>query len=191
MKVLLGVTGGIAAYKACSIISGLKNLGYEVQVIMTKAAQKFITPLTFATLSERPVMTTMWSDWGRPTVEHIEVAKWCDVFVVAPATANTIAKFANGIADNLLSTVFLALPSDIPKLIFPAMHFDMLDNEATKANIAKLGVYKNNTYIFKTEEKKLACGDVGYGALLHPRKIVGNINEAYKYACRLKERQDR
>lgn len=182
MNVLLGITGGIAAYKACNIISGLKAREHEVQVVMTKAAQKFITPLTLATLSECPVMTTMWSDWdtsGHPTVEHIEIAKWTDVFVVAPAAANTIAKFAHGIADNLMSTVFLALPTDIPKLIFPALNTCMLESPATKKNIGTIADRSDCT-VYDTEEKRLACGDVGKGALLHPRKIVEIINEKSK-----------
>jgi len=175
MKILMGITGGIAAYKACDVISGLKVTGHDVIVIMTDSAQKFVTPLTFATLSQNPVMTTMWSD--NYEIDHIEAAKWCEVFVIVPATLNTISKFANGIADNLLSTVFAAIPKDTPKLIFPAMNKDMLLSPGMVRSTMILGKEHFGCFVYETVEKRLACGDVGKGGLMKPRDIVEQINK--------------
>lgn len=183
-NVILGVTGGIAAYKACDLISGLRSSEFDVRVIMTEHAKEFITPLTLATLSRHPVMESMWVE-RNGSVEHIEVAKWADLFVVYPATANIIAKFANGIADDLLSTVYLALPKDdggrdlaIPPritevFIFPAMNTNMLMHPATNRNVSWLR--KDGCYVSDTRETELACGDVGKGALLKPKEALGII----------------
>ena len=118
-NILLGVTGGIAAYKAPGIVSLLKKKGANVKVIMTKAACEFVTPLTFQTMSNNIVHTEMFNQLSNMDVEHISLAKWADLIIIAPASANTIAKMANGIADNMLSTVLLAARSKI--LVAPAM----------------------------------------------------------------------
>jgi len=174
MNVILGVTGGISAYKSADFIIGLQKTGHDVRVIMTDNAKQFITPLTLATLSKNPVMNDMWIE--RPDVEHIDVGKWADAFLVYPATANTIAKFAHGIADDTLSTVYLALPNKVIKGIYPAMNTNMLNHRATKENVHTIferdGVCSSNT-----REAMLACGDVGYGGLLSPREAVKWFNE--------------
>lgn len=174
-NIILGVTGGIAAYKACDLISGLRNKGYDVRVIMTEHAKEFITPLTLATLSRHPVMETMWAE-RNGSVEHIEVAKWADILVVYPATANIIAKFAHGIADDLLSTVYLALPfMSVATIIFPAMNTNMFNNQVTRENMGLLTA--RGCLVTDTREAELACGDIGKGALLKPRDALDIIDK--------------
>jgi phosphopantothenoylcysteine synthetase/decarboxylase len=178
MNVLLGISGSIAAYKACDIISGLKATGHDVQAIMTENSKRFITPLTIESLTGHPIVD-MWKSGDG--VEHIEIAKWCDVFIVAPATANTIAKIANGIADDTLSTIALAVRGHKLKYIYPAMNTNMLNNRATEDNIKRASLL--GYFIGETECKMLACGDMGKGGLLSPRKIVEEINKI-DYATR-------
>lgn len=170
--VLLGVTGGIAAYKAPAIVSRLKKLGMEVKVVMTEAATKFITPLTFQTMSNEVVHVDMFDQLNNMDVEHIALAKWADVMVIAPATANTMAKLAYGIADNMLTTV--ALATTAPILIAPAMNTQMLRADATQE---ALKVLKNRKQyeILPTAEGLLACQDVGEGKMLEPEDIVDYI----------------
>ena len=170
--VLLGVTGGIAAYKAPAIVSRLKKLGMEVKVVMTEAATKFVTPLTFQTMSNEVVHVDMFDQLNNMDVEHIALAKWADVMVIAPATANTMAKLAYGIADNMLSTV--ALATTAPILIAPAMNTQMLRADATQE---ALKVLKNRKQyeILATAEGLLACQDVGEGKMLEPEDIVDYI----------------
>ena len=170
MKVLLGISGGIAAYKSADLLLGLQAKGHEVRVIMTDNAKRFIGPMTIATLSKHPVMNDMWAD--RSNVEHIEISKWADAFIVYPATANIIAKFANGIADDTLSTVYLALPTRVRArtFVFPAMNTNMLEHPATKKNITTLIAHCVN--VSDTRETVLACGDKGFGGLLKPRDAI-------------------
>lgn len=170
--VLLGVTGGIAAYKAPAIVSRLKKLGMEVKVVMTEAATKFVTPLTFQTMSNEVVHVDMFDQLNNMDVEHIALAKWADVMVIAPATANTMAKLAYGIADNMLTTV--ALATTAPILIAPAMNTQMLRADATQE---ALKVLKNRKQyeILPTAEGLLACQDVGEGKMLEPEDIVDYI----------------
>lgn len=170
--VLLGVTGGIAAYKAPAIVSRLKKLGMEVKVVMTEAATKFITPLTFQTMSNEVVHVDMFDQLNNMDVEHIALAKWADVMVIAPATANTMAKLAYGIADNMLTTV--ALATTAPILIAPAMNTQMLRADATQE---ALKVLKNRKQyeILPTAEGLLACQDVGEGKMLEPEDIADYI----------------
>ena len=170
--VLLGVTGGIAAYKAPAIVSRLKKLGMEVKVVMTEAATKFVTPLTFQTMSNEVVHVDMFDQLNNMDVEHIALAKWADVMVIAPATANTMAKLAYGIADNMLTTV--ALATTAPILIAPAMNTQMLRADATQE---ALKVLKNREQyeILPTAEGLLACQDVGEGKMLEPEDIVDYI----------------
>lgn len=170
--VLLGVTGGIAAYKAPAIVSRLKKLGMEVKVVMTEAATKFVTPLTFQTMSNEVVHVDMFDQLNNMDVEHIALAKWADVMVIAPATANTMAKLAYGIADNMLTTV--ALATTAPILIAPAMNTQMLRADATQE---ALKVLKNRKQyeILPTAEGLLACQDVGEGKMLEPEDIADYI----------------
>ena len=169
--IVVGVTAGIAAYKICQLVSSLKKQGNEVHVIMTKEAEKFVTPLTFQTLSNQKVITDMFTVDYTPDVHHISLAKKADLFVVAPATANIIAKLAHGLADDMLTTTFLA--ATCPKLIVPAMNTNMLNNPITQDNIATCQKY--GMHIMCSGAGYLACGDVGTGRLPEPEEIEDAI----------------
>ena len=178
--IVVGVTAGIAAYKICQLVSSLKKQGNEVHVIMTKEAEKFVTPLTFQTLSNQKVITDMFTVDYTPDVHHVSLAKKADLFVVAPATANIIAKIAHGIADDMLTTTFLA--ATCPKLIVPAMNTNMLDNPITQDNIATCKKY--GMHIMCSAAGYLACGDVGKGRLPEPEEIedaIASIVETDRY----------
>ncbi len=166
--VVLGVTGGIAAYKSAQVVSDLKKKGYEVHVIMTKNACEFITPLTFETLSNNRVSVDTFDRNFEYSVNHISLAKKADLFVIAPCSANVIGKIANGIADDMLTTTFLA--STCPKLICPAMNTNMLENPITKDNLAKCQKY--GMHILDAASGYLACGDSGKGRLASVDTIV-------------------
>jgi len=166
--IVLGVTGGIAAYKAAYLTSALRKLGATVHVIMTENAKNFITPLTFEVLSNNPVTVDTF-DRSRPwEVEHISLANKADFFIIAPATANIIAKFAHGIADDMLSTTVLAAKCDV--IIAPAMNTNMLENEVTQDNISLLK--KRGYHIMDTDSGMLACGDIGKGRMKSPDEII-------------------
>ena len=178
--IVVGVTAGIAAYKICQLVSSLKKQGNEVHVIMTKEAEKFVTPLTFQTLSSQKVITDMFTVDYTPDVHHISLAKKADLFVVAPATANIIAKIAHGIADDMLTTTFLA--STCPKMIVPAMNTNMLNNPITQDNIATCQKY--GMHIMCSGAGYLACGDVGAGRLPEPAEIedaIASLVETDRY----------
>ena len=178
--IVVGVTAGIAAYKICQLVSSLKKQGNEVHVIMTKEAEKFVTPLTFQTLSNQKVITDMFTVDYTPDVHHISLAKKADLFVVAPATANIIAKIAHGIADDMLTTTFLA--STCPKMIVPAMNTNMLNNPITQDNIATCQKY--GMHIMSSGAGYLACGDVGAGRLPEPEEIedaIASLVETDRY----------
>lgn len=171
--IIVGITGGIAVYKICYLVSSLKKQGYDVHVLMSKEAQEFVTPLTFQTLSNNKVITDMFTTDYTPDVHHVSLAKKADLFVIAPATANVIAKVANGIADDMLTTTFLA--SNCKKLIVPAMNTQMLMNPVTQDNIQKCKNY--GMHIFESNSGYLACGDVGKGRLPEPDEIEDKIKE--------------
>ena len=173
MNTILGITGGIAAYKSCDLVTMLRANGHDVRVIMTDNAMEFITPLTLSTLSNHPVMTSMWEE-RKGSVEHIEVAKWGELFIVYPCTVNTIAKFAYGIADNLLSTVYLALPKKVIKMVFPAANTNMVEHITARRNIESLRV--SGTWVAATVSTKLACGDIGKGGVMKPKEAMEFIN---------------
>ncbi|WP_449137281.1 bifunctional phosphopantothenoylcysteine decarboxylase/phosphopantothenate--cysteine ligase CoaBC [Solobacterium moorei] len=178
--IVVGVTAGIAAYKICQLVSSLKKQGNEVHVIMTKEAEKFVTPLTFQTLSSQKVIMDMFTVDYTPDVHHISLAKKADLFVVAPATANIIAKIAHGIADDMLTTTFLA--STCPKMIVPAMNTNMLNNPITQDNIATCQKY--GMHIMCSGAGYLACGDVGAGRLPEPEEIedaIASLVETDRY----------
>lgn len=167
-NLVLGVTGSIAAYKACDIVSKLVKKGINIDVIMTKNATEFVHPLTFQTLSSNVVNVDMFDDIKYWEVNHISLAKKADIFLIAPATANIIAKLANGIADDMLSSVALATKSQL--IIAPAMNTNMYENPATLENIEKL---KNRGVIFiEPDSGLLACKDIGKGKLADVDKIV-------------------
>lgn len=170
-NIVLGVTGGIAAYKSLELLSSLKKLGANVYVIMTQSATKFISPLSFQTLSQNVVVVDTFKSIQYWEVEHISLAQKADIFVIAPATANIIGKIANGIADDMLSTTIMATKA--PKLIVPAMNTQMYLNPILQSNIKKL---KECGYIFmEPDSGLLACGDLGKGKLPSPIKIKEEI----------------
>ncbi|MDH5661546.1 MAG: bifunctional phosphopantothenoylcysteine decarboxylase/phosphopantothenate--cysteine ligase CoaBC, partial [Elusimicrobiota bacterium] len=172
-KVVLGITGSIAAYKACEIVSRLKEWGAEVFVIMTDAATHFVTPLTFQTLSGNKIYLNLFDLPEKWELEHISLAERADLILIAPATANIIAKLAGGIADDLLSTTVLA--SEAPTLIAPAMHETMYKNSFTQANIEKL---KEKGFKFiGPEYGKLASGKSGVGRLASNDKIMDSVKD--------------
>jgi len=173
MKIALGVSGGIAAYKAAEIVRQLQDRGVRVQVVMTAAAQEFVRPLTFAALSGEKVITSMFgSEAEQPNldsaVEHIAVAQSIDALVVAPATADTIAKFAQGIANDFLSTLYLATKA--PVIVAPAMNVNMWEHPATQANLKILR--ERGVSVVEPGSGYLACGMVGLGRLAEPEEIV-------------------
>lgn len=172
-NVVLGLCGGIAVYKSCEIVSSLRKIGYDVKVVMTDHAKEFVTPLTFETISKNAVINDMFAPKPHYEVEHISLAKWAGVFLVAPATANAIAKFANGIADDMLSTSFMA--TEGIKVVCPAMNTKMYLSEANLANIEKLK--QNGVIIIEPQSGMLACGDVGIGRMEEPSEIVKKVDE--------------
>lgn len=170
-NVVLGVSGGIAVYKACEIVSRLKKLGANVDVIMTDNAREFVTPLTFQTLAKSAVVTNAFEPVKEFDINHISLAKKADILVVAPATANVIAKFAEGIADDMLTTTYLA--SNAQKLICPAMNCNMYEDEATQKNMRTLR--ERGAMFCDSAIGLLACGDVGKGRMAEPIEIVEKI----------------
>ncbi len=167
-NVVLGVTGGIAVYKACDIVSRLKKNGVNVDVIMTKSATEFVGPMTFQSLSNNRVVTDMFDTNFYWDIEHIALAKKADLFLIAPATANIIGKMANGIADDMLSTTVMATKAQI--IVAPAMNTNMYENPAVQENIEKLKA--RGVLFIEPVEGLLACNDVGKGKLEDPEKIV-------------------
>jgi phosphopantothenoylcysteine decarboxylase/phosphopantothenate--cysteine ligase len=178
MRVTVGVSGGIAAYKAAELVRALQRQSIEVHVVMTEAACKFVQPLTFASLSGHRVITGLWEDSGSGTsaydsaIEHIGEAQWGDALVVAPATANTLAKFAHGIADDFLTTLYLA--TEAPVLVAPAMNVNMWQHPATQANIDILR--QRGVKIIEPGVGELACGMVGAGRMAEPEEIAEAVS---------------
>lgn len=174
-NIVLGVTGGIAVYKAADLVSRLVKKGYNVDVIMTEAAEEFLNSLTFQTMSNNPVYRDMFQNVKNYDVEHISLAKKADIILVAPATANTIGKIANGIADNLLTTVIMASSS---KVIFaPAMNTEMYNNPIVQENMKKL---EELSYEFiDPGVGLLACGDYGAGKMAEPAEIVEYLESSF------------
>ncbi len=172
-KILLGVTGGIAAYKAAVIIRLLVKEGAEVKVIMTPLAKEFITPLTLATLSKNPIFVDFFDPEDGRWNSHIELGLWADLFLIAPATANTMGKMASGIADNLLLTTWLS--ARCPVFLAPAMDLDMLAHPATAGNIEKLKSF--GCHIIEPDTGELASGLEGKGRMAEPEAIVRELSE--------------
>ncbi|MDP4163890.1 MAG: bifunctional phosphopantothenoylcysteine decarboxylase/phosphopantothenate--cysteine ligase CoaBC [Bacillota bacterium] len=167
-KILLCVTGGIAVYKAAALTSKLVQAGAEVKVILSESAAKFVSPLTFQALSRHEVFTDTFDEKNAAVIAHIDLADWADLILVAPATANTIAKLAHGMADNMITTTLLAATA--PIWIAPAMNVHMYDHPAVKKNISTLSEY--GYQFIEPSEGYLACGYVGKGRLEEPDKIV-------------------
>ena len=167
-KIALGVTGSIAAYKACELVRLYVKAGAEVAVVMTRGAQQFVAPLTFRTLSRRSVATDLFENPATWVPGHVSLADWCDALVVAPCTANVAAKMAHGIADDSLSA--LALACRKPKLVAPAMNEGMLDNPATRDNLATLR--SRGVAVMDCGEGELACGTEGRGRMPEPSEVL-------------------
>ena len=172
-KVLLGISGGISAYKSVYVASGLKKLGYDVHVVMTEGATKFVTPLTFETMSGNKVVTDVFDPANETPTEHITLGQGVDLVLIAPATANTIAKLAHGIADNMLTATMLACTC--PVIISPAMNTAMFENPATQANLETL---RSRGYeIIEPAEGMLACGVEGKGKMPEPDVLIGYVEQ--------------
>jgi phosphopantothenoylcysteine decarboxylase/phosphopantothenate--cysteine ligase len=181
MRVTVGVSGGIAAYKAAELVRALQRQALEVHVVMTAAATKFIQPLTFASLSGHKVITSLWDEWDTAEataeqngIEHIGEAQWAEALVVAPATANILAKFAHGIADDFLTTMYLATRA--PVLVAPAMNVNMWDHPATQANLEILK--QRGVRVIEPGTGSLACGMVGAGRMAEPEAIADAVLNA-------------
>jgi len=175
-KILVGVTGGIAAYKTASLVRLLVKEGAEVKVIMTDHAKEFITPLTLATLSRNPILTTFFNPENGVWNSHIDLGTWASLFIIAPATANTIAKMACGIADNLLLTTYLS--ARCPVFIAPSMDVDMLNHQVTSRNMQT--IKENGVHILDAPEGELASGLSGKGRMMEPEDIVREITNFLK-----------
>jgi len=171
--ILVGVTGGIAAYKTAHLVRLLVKEGAEVKVVMTPIAKEFITPLTLATLSRNPVLVDFFNPENGDWNSHIDLGLWSDLYVIAPASANTMAKMASGVADNLLLTTYLS--ARCPVLLAPAMDLDMLKHPATAANIARLKSFGN--HIAEPETGELASGLEGKGRMAEPETIMSLIRD--------------
>ena len=169
--VVVGVCGGIAAYKTCEVVSRLRKLGADVHVIMTKHAAEFVRPLTFETLSNNPCVSDMFRRETEWEVEHISLAKKADLFVVAPATANFVGKYANGIADDMLTTTVMATRA--PVLIAPSMNEGMLTSRGFERNLATLRQW--GVFVADGESGFLACGDIGKGRMAEPQAIADAV----------------
>lgn len=176
-NILIGITGGIAAYKICDLINLLQKERANVKVIMTQAAERFITSLTIQTLSKNPVYTDMFMPISETQVAHIELAKWCNLMVIAPASANTIGKIANGIADNLLSAVVAATSEETLIIIAPAMNTNMWNNARVKENVEKLKKLSKKYVFVNPKIGRLACGDIGEGPLADIEDILDTIKK--------------
>jgi phosphopantothenoylcysteine decarboxylase/phosphopantothenate--cysteine ligase len=182
MRITLGVTGGVAAYKAAELVRLLQQDGFTVQVVMTRGARKFITPLTFAALSGQKVITDLFGDSSggeanlESAIEHIAVAQRTDLLLVAPATADILAKFARGIADDFLTTLYLA--STAPVVLAPAMNVNMWNHAATQENVARLRA--RGVTIVDPAEGYLACGMTGAGRLAGQSEIVAAVRDVLK-----------
>ncbi len=175
MKVLLGVTGCIGAYKAAEVLRGLQKAGAQVRVVMTKHATEFVGSATFEALSGQPVIVGMFSQPDHSTIEHIAAAREADLLLIAPATANILAKFAHGIADDFLSTLYLSNTN--PVLIAPAMNVEMWNHPATQTNLKILR--ERGVHFVEPGVGYQACGEVGVGRLAEPEEIVAKVLEVF------------
>lgn len=171
LRVLLGVTGGIAAYKAADLVRRLRDAGCDVRVVMTDGAQRFVTPLTFQALSGQPVRTSQWDDAAEAAMGHIELARWAERILIAPASADFLARYAAGMADDLLATLCLATAA--PVSVVPAMNQQMWAHPATQDNLARLRA--RGVAVLGPGSGSQACGEFGAGRMLEPTEIVATL----------------
>jgi len=179
-NIILAVTGGIAAYKSAILVRRLKDAGFNVRVVMTQGAQAFITPLTFQALSGNPVHTELLDPEAEAGMGHIELARWADLLLVAPASCDTLAKFAAGLADDLLSTLYLA--TNAPVWVAPAMNQQMWAAKATQRNLATL--IEDGVHVIMPDAGSQACGDVGLGRMPEPEELARQVTEYFHKAQR-------
>jgi phosphopantothenoylcysteine decarboxylase/phosphopantothenate--cysteine ligase len=173
MKLLIGVTGGIAAYKACELVSLAVKAGHEVRVMMSANAKRFVGPTSFEALSGHPVMDDTFAD----ALAHIEWAKWAEVVCIAPLSANTLGKLACGLADDALSTVTMAIPRGVPVVLGPAMNTEMWSHPVVQRNLGWLSGMDRYTVV-EPVDKRLACGDQGPGGLATPEDLLAACEHA-------------
>ena len=179
-NIILAVTGGIAAYKSAILVRRLKDYGFDVRVVMTQGAQAFITPLTFQALSGNPVHTELLDPEAEAGMGHIELARWADLVLVAPASCDSIAKFANGLADDLLSTLYLATKA--PVWVAPAMNQQMWAAKATQRNLQTL--VEDGVHVIMPDTGEQACGDVGLGRMPEPEDLARQVAAYFHKAQR-------
>ena len=179
-NIILAVTGGIAAYKSAILVRRLKDYGFDVRVVMTQGAQAFITPLTFQALSGNPVHTELLDPEAEAGMGHIELARWADLILVAPASCDSIAKFANGLADDLLSTLYLATKA--PVWVAPAMNQQMWAAKATQRNLKTL--VEDGVHVIMPDAGEQACGDVGLGRMPEPEDLARQVAAYFHKAQR-------
>ncbi|WP_286799396.1 MULTISPECIES: bifunctional phosphopantothenoylcysteine decarboxylase/phosphopantothenate--cysteine ligase CoaBC [Acinetobacter] len=179
-NIILAVTGGIAAYKSAIVVRRLKDYGFDVRVVMTQGAQAFITPLTFQALSGNPVHTELLDPEAEAGMGHIELARWADLILVAPASCDSIAKFANGLADDLLSTLYLATKA--PVWVAPAMNQQMWAAKATQRNLKTL--VEDGVHVIMPDAGEQACGDVGLGRMPEPEDLARQVAAYFHKAQR-------
>ena len=172
-NILLAVTGGIAAYKAIDLTSKLSQAGYDVRVMLTDNAQEFVTPLSFQAISRNPVYTNTFLEQNPQEIQHVALGDWADVIIVAPATANTIAKLSHGIADDMVTSTLLA--TETPKFIAPAMNVHMYENKRTQQNMATLS--EDGYHFIEPGEGYLACGYVAKGRMEEPLQILAKVEQ--------------
>jgi phosphopantothenoylcysteine decarboxylase / phosphopantothenate---cysteine ligase len=175
-RILLGVSGGIAAYKSCELVRRLRDLGAQVRVVMTENATRFVTPTTFQALSGEPVRVSLWDESAEAAMGHIELARWADAIVIAPASANFLARLAQGFADDLLSTLCLA--TDRPIHVAPAMNRLMWANPATQANMTVLR--GRGVHVIGPGSGDQACGEVGEGRMSEPAGIAAEVLRGFQ-----------
>ena len=175
-KIVLGITGSIAAYKACYIIRGLVKAGAEVQVVITPAGKEFITPITLSTLTQKPVVSEFFSQRDGTWNSHVKLGLWADAMLIAPCTASTLGKMANGVADNMLVTTYLSMKA--PMFIAPAMDLDMYQHPTTQANMDRLRSFGNQ--IIEPQSGFLASGLEGKGRMEEPENIVAYLDNYFE-----------
>jgi phosphopantothenoylcysteine decarboxylase/phosphopantothenate--cysteine ligase len=178
--VALGVTGGIGAYKAVEVCRGLQKRGHDVVAVMTRAAARFVTPLTFEAITRRPVVTSQWRPGANSDIEHIRIADGIALLLVAPCTANVLGKFASGIADDFLTSLYLATTA--PVLVAPAMNSNMFAHPAVQENMRRLSA--RGVRFVDPGDGYLACGWIGRGRLAEPADIVAEAERILVPACR-------
>ena len=174
-NIVLGITGSIAAYKACSLIRELVKCGAEVQVVITPTGKEFITPVTLSTLSHRPVISEFFTQSDGTWHSHVDLGLWADLMLIAPCTASTIAKLAHGVADNMLITTYLSMKT--PVFIAPAMDLDMFQHPTTQANLQLLQSFGN--HIIQPASGFLASGLEGKGRMEEPQRIVSTLKDFF------------